>query len=423
MIIRNLQEANQALLAYVPLVAQLAGKDVTLERIMPLMTLLGNPQDNLRVVHIAGTSGKTSTAYYMAALLNAAGQKTGLTVSPHVDSVTERVQIAGHPLSEQEFCRELSKFLEILTQASEPPSYFELLYAFSLWVFARHKVDYAVVETGMGGLHDATNVANRPDKVCIITDIGFDHTHILGKTLAAITAQKIGIVYQQNHIFMYEQASEIMQVVQQWCAQHQAPLHVINHSSELARIGPAPAAMPEYQYRNWLLAYCVYQYLEKRDALQHLTGKVLRKTQDLQVPARMETRLFGGKTILMDGAHNAQKMAAFIESFKQLYPAVKPAILLGLKEGKEYAELVPLLSGLASRVITTAFHTSQDLPARSLDPDILAAALRAGGVMHVESITDQHAAFAALLAAPETVCIITGSFYLLSQIRSNENLV
>ncbi len=196
--IRSIQEAEAALLPYVPLVAELTGKDTTLDRIVPLMKLLGDPQDKLKIIHLAGTSGKTSTAYYMSALLQATGKKVGLTVSPHIDTIAERVQIDGLPLPETEFCRELGIFLDIVEFAEAPPSYFELLYAFALWVFERQQVDYAVVETGMGGLYDATNVASRPDKVCVITDIGFDHTHILGKTLPEIAAQKVGIVHDHN---------------------------------------------------------------------------------------------------------------------------------------------------------------------------------------------------------------------------------
>jgi dihydrofolate synthase/folylpolyglutamate synthase len=104
--IHNLRQANDALQAYVPLVAQLTGTNTTLDRILPLMEVLGNPQERLRVIHIAGTSGKTSTACYMAGLLHATGRRVGLTVSPHVDQVTERVQINGEPISDEMFCTE-----------------------------------------------------------------------------------------------------------------------------------------------------------------------------------------------------------------------------------------------------------------------------------------------------------------------------
>lgn len=412
--IANIKQAEAALQPYVPLVARLSGHHTTLDRIQPLMRLLGDPQDRLRVIHIAGTSGKTSTAYYMAALLRAADQHVGLTVSPHVDSITERVQLDGQPMAETAFCAALGEFLDIVEQSGRQPSYFELLYAFSLWVFERQGVDYAVIETGMGGLYDATNVVTRSDKICVITDIGLDHTHVLGKTLPEIATQKIGIAHKDNQVFTYRQADDIMKVFKAWTDQQHASLQVIPDSSQES------SAMPAYQQRNWTLAHHVYQYLQRRDELPKLTPEQLQKTKQLIIPGRMEIRQLGNKTLIMDGAHNPQKITTFVESFRRLFPGVKPAIMMALKTGKDYQPVAPLLAPLASRVITTTFLTSQDLPAVSMDPAGLAEAFKAAGVDHVESIPDQQAALQSLVNGPETICLIIGSFYLLSQIRNNE---
>jgi dihydrofolate synthase/folylpolyglutamate synthase len=419
--IRNLAEANAALLPYISPIPVMTGNDLKLERVLRLMEVLGKPQDKLQVIHIAGTSGKTSTAYYVAELLTAGGKKTGLTISPHVDSINERIQINGTPLPEAEFCRELSDFLEILRRAKQSPSYFELLYAFAMWVFVRQGVDYAVVETGIGGLLDATNVTGRADKICVITDIGFDHMDILGGTLAGIAAQKAGIIHDRNNVFIYEQAEEVMRVVREQAAKNKAPLHVIDEKSE-KKADKDLEAMTGYQRRNWLLAYSVYRHLEKCDNLQHLTSQVLQKTQHIRIPGRMDTRNIKDKTLVMDGAHNVQKMSAFISSFQHLYPGVKPAVLLSLRDSKDYQDLVPLLLLFAGRIITTAFDTTQDSQAVSMDPEALAQAFRSAGTTPIEVMPDQHKAFEALLAAPEQTCVITGSFYLLGQIRNNEGL-
>jgi dihydrofolate synthase / folylpolyglutamate synthase len=416
--ITNIHQAEAALLPYVPLVKQLTGKDTTLDRIWPLMELLGNPQDKLKIIHIAGTSGKTSTAYYMAALLKAGGQKVGLTVSPHIDSVTERVQIDGVPLGEKEFCTLLGEFLDIVETAGQQPSYFELLYAFALWVFQKLNVDYGVVETGMGGLHDATNVARRPDKICVITDIGFDHTQVLGRTLEAITAQKIGIVHQQNHVFMCQQSDEIMMVVDSWIRQQSGMLHIVDGDVG-QMLNPD---MANYQRRNWRLANQVYEYLEKRDDLPHLTSQALQESQAVQVPGRMEIVTLHDKTIVMDGAHNEQKMTAFLQSFSRQFPDSKPTILIALKDEKSYQAVVALMKPLDAQVITTTFNTTQDLPVRSMDPELLAQAFKDQGISS-EAVVDQAEAVKALLATPTKVGIITGSFYLLSQIRNNGYLL
>lgn len=421
--IRSIDEANRALLEYVPLVGQLTGKDTTLERILPLMARLGNPQDNIPIIHIAGTSGKTSTAYFIAGLLQSAGKRVGLTVSPHVDSVTERVQIDGKPLADEKFCAYLGEFLEIVHALTAKPSYFELLYAFSFWVFEREKVEYAVIETGMGGLHDATNVASRPDKVCVITDIGFDHMHVLGHTLREIAAQKVGIVHDNNPLIMYRQSAEVNEVIEKWAAQHHAELRVTTQAAELSHYGADfVAELPDFQKRNWLLAYAVYGFLSARDNLPELSLRQQRSNQSIQVPGRMDIRQVGGKTIVMDGAHNEQKMSAFLASFKVRYPGVKPAVLLALKEGKEPTSVAPLVASVAGRVIVTKFQTSQDLPAKSMSPAVLATLLQDAGVRNVRVEQDLNRAYELLLSGPEEVCVITGSFYLLSQLRASEAL-
>jgi dihydrofolate synthase/folylpolyglutamate synthase len=416
--LQSLRSAEIALRPYVPLVAQLTGGNTTLARIEPLMTLLGNPERKLRIIHVAGTSGKTSTSYFIAGMLRAADCKIGLTVSPHVDKISERVQINGSPISDKEFCAELTIFLDIVRQAAEPPSSFELLYAFSLWVFERQKVDYAVIETGMGGLHDATNVAVRPDKVCVITDIGYDHMHVLGHTLPEIALQKIGIMHPGNVGLTYQQSPEIMNVFKDYASEQSADLVVVHEDTERVNYGSSLATLPLYQQRNWLLAHRVYEYVANRDNLPHISSESLTATQSIKVPARMEIVKIGGKQIIMDGAHNEQKMTAFVASFQHQFPGVRPAVLIALKTGKEFEAVSPLLAELAATIIVTTFNTSQDLPAQSMDPLVLAQALRDAGAGSVQVIPDQRQAYESLMLMPSNIVIITGSFYLLSQLRS-----
>jgi folylpolyglutamate synthase/dihydropteroate synthase len=180
--------------------------------------------------------------------------------------------------------------------------------------------------------------------------------------------------------------------------------------------------LPDYQRHNWLLAYAAYRFLRQRDGLPELTPKQLLATQALQVPGRMDRRQVNEKLVVMDGAHNGQKMETFIQSFKRLYPDTKPAVMLALKEGKEPVDVAPLLTEFASRIIVTTFQTSQDLPAKSIDPVALAEIFRRAGATQVVTIPDMHEAYRALLASPDKICVVTGSFYLLSQLRSEEGL-
>jgi dihydrofolate synthase / folylpolyglutamate synthase len=406
--IQTVQEAETALQPY-------TGMHTSLQQMEALLALIGNPQDRLKIIHIAGTSGKTSTAYYMASLLAATGQQVGLTVSPHVVSLMERTQIMGPPLTEEAFCQLLGEFMDIVQTAPQRPSYFEIMYGFALWLFDKYQVNYAVVETGIGGLLDATNVTRRPDKVCIITDIGLDHQAILGNSLTEIAEQKLGIVHAGNQVFMYQQAPEIMAVAERWVKQHEAKLEVTMQPTELETVRDD---MPDYQQRNWLLAHRAYQYLQERDGLPAITWEAKLQSQYVRIPARMEKLEANGKTIILDGAHNAQKMTAFIDSFRRQYPDAQPAVLIGLKDDKDHDELVPILSPVASRVITTSFQASQDVASQSMNPTVLARAFQAQGIA-ADSLTDQKAAVASLLNGPESICIITGSFYMIGQIINN----
>jgi len=415
--LQTLHDAEVALRPYVPLVAQLTGSDTTLDRIKPLMDLLGNPEQKLKIIHIAGTSGKTSTSYYTTALLQQASQKVGLTVSPHVDKISERVQINGRPISDELFCSELEAFLQIIEGAEQQPSYFELLYAFAMWVFARQEVDYAVIETGLGGLHDATNVAQRADKVCVITDIGFDHMQVLGNTLREIATQKIGIMHPANVGLTFQQPAEVMQAFADWVTPHEAQLTILSEEAERKSLNLPIDHLPAYQQRNWLLAYAVYRYVAGRDGLPELTPSQLAYAQDVQVPARMEIIEDEDLTVVMDGAHNAQKMTSFIASFQKQFPGVQPAVLLALKEGKEYETVSPLLADFADTIIVTSFATSQDLPSVSMDPEVLAEALRHAGAQSVQVVPDLRMAYDTLMQNPAIIKVVTGSFYLLSQLR------
>lgn len=421
MIIRNLREVNEALSPYIAKTSRLFDDDLKLERVHSLLQAVGNPHERLKIVHLAGTSGKTSTSYYTAELLRSAGKKVGLTVSPHVDGINERVQVNGQPLDEATFCAELGTFLDTVSDiaSSQSPSYFELLAAFAFWVFDRQKVDYVVLETGLGGMYDASNVARRPDKVCVITDIGFDHMHVLGNTIGEIAAQKAGIIHEHNEVFMYKQSVDIMRAIRERVKKHQAGLHLLDEQAERHTWQEDLTDMAEYQQRNWLLAFAAYRFIEKRDDLKHLTRQVLRQTQSIRIPGRMDMREVDGKKLIMDGAHNTQKMTAFIRSFKRLYPGVKPAVLLSLRDNKDYQDLIPLLKPFAGRIITTAFETSQDSLVKSMDPEVLGNAFKEAGTKEISVIPDMRQAYASLLDSPEDVCLITGSFYLLNQVRNN----
>jgi dihydrofolate synthase/folylpolyglutamate synthase len=420
--LNDFDDVEKALLPYVPLVSQLTGNDTVLDRIEPLMAFLGSPHDRLKTIHIAGTSGKTSTAYYVSSILTKTGLTIGLSVSPHIDKLSERAQINGQCLSEQVFCKNISEFLRLIVQSTIKPSYFELMYAFSIWLFAKYKVDYAVIETGMGGLFDATNIVDREDKICVITDIGFDHMHILGNSLREITRQKIGIAHTANVVLTYLQVDEVMDEINKWLAKVGARLYTTTEEQQLVLYGNGEVfeALPDFQKRNWLLAFFVYRFIQARDGLDELNAKQISSSQQVVVPARMDEMRIDNRLLLMDGAHNYQKMEAFVSSFKKKYPAAKPDVLLAFKKGKDYIKALPLLSGISNKIVLTTFETSQDLPVSSIDPNEVAKTLKDIGFNNFVIEPDIHKAYEIIINDQNRVILVTGSFYLISQFRRRE---
>lgn len=413
----SIEAANAELATYVPAVREVTGKDITLDRMKPLMEVLGNPERKVKIVHVAGTSGKTSTAYYIAKMLQKPGTNIGLTVSPHLDKVTERIQINSTPIDEWAFCRELGVFLHIIRDVQPRPTYFELLVAFAYWYFAKVGVDIAVIETGFGGLHDGTNVAQSSNKLCVITDIGFDHTAILGDTLPKIAAQKAGIIHALNTVYMYEQADDVMEVFRTRSLQVGATLQVVQQESlaqqfQVQDIGN----LPLFQQRNWLLARLVCENIAKKHDWE-LNQTSLEESLQVQVPGRMEIIQSGNKTIVLDGAHNEQKMQSFVASFEEQFPEQKATVLLSLKKDKEYHKVLPLLRVIADTLIVTSFDAVQDLPVPSMDPGILAEAARKEGFANVQVYPDSKEAYDVFLFKTNGLGVVTGSFYLLGLVR------
>lgn len=410
--ITNFPEAHEALRDFYG--ASTSGP-YDLGRIKHLLELLDNPQDSLKVVHIAGTSGKTSTAYYTAALLAQSGAKVGLTVSPHVDEINERVQIGLKPMPEVDFCQALGLFIEKVHAFDVHPSYFELMVAFAYYEFARQGVDYAVIETGLGGLLDGTNVVSRPDKVCVLTDIGYDHTEVLGNTLPEIAYQKAGIIQRQNHVFMYEQATEIMNVFIEVCTSNQATLHEQDPRLHYS----ISAKLPLFQQRNFGLALKAVAFVLERDGLPRLTFRQMQNATEIYIPARMETIKCGDKIVIVDGSHNGQKIEALMRSIVERYPGKKSAAVAAFVQGEDirWQQGVSALLPHIENLTLTSFTAEQDVPKVSTDPNRIAAYCKEQGFEHISVELESQKAWKKLLESPEDILLVVGSFYLLNHIR------
>lgn len=415
--INNFAELNHYLEQFVP--GSIAnGNFYNLENMFKIMALLDMPQEKLQVVHVAGTSGKTSTCYYTASLLEAAGAKVGLTISPHITEVNERVQINNQPLSEVKFCKLFNQFIAIPGILESKPTYFEILIAFAFWAFVEEGCTHAVVEVGLGGLLDGTNVVGNPEKVCVITDIGLDHTRILGETIDKIAYQKAGIIQHHNNVFCYRQGEVVDQTIDMRAAEMHAIVHRYDQQDFMKNTSFVND-MPNFQKRNWLLAREVAEYVITRDELHTIDDKTFLETQKVIIPARMQRVVIDGKVVICDGAHNPQKLEAFITSLKAQYPNKTFAVLSAFMESKKTVlhESLQLLHDVSDNLIVTDFKMLTDLPYKAIPAKELASEAKQAGFNDVAVEPDTKQALELLLSQKADIFVITGSFYLVSVLQ------
>jgi dihydrofolate synthase/folylpolyglutamate synthase len=222
---------------------------------------------------------------------------------------------------------------------------------------------------------------------------------------------------------MYTQSAEVMEVFIKKCREVSATLVATTETIQKQEAADIlDHSMPLFQQRNWLLAYYVFRHVLERDNLSLPPATDIAKTQSLQIPARMDIKKLGEKTLVVDGAHNEQKMQAFVSSFQAKFSGKKASLLFSLKQGKDYSVIIDIILPIISSIIVTTFETSQDLPVVSMDPEVLARYLREHGAPNVTVQPDHHTAYHELLNSDEDILIVTGSFYLIYQIRNEEYL-
>ncbi len=415
------------------------------QRARALMAALGNPQNNVPVIHLAGTSGKGSTATMLAAILHRHGLHVGLGLSPHVRHLLERVQLDGAPIDETTFCRVLRAMLPTISAMQQgawgAPSFFEILIALSYKLFAERGVDVVVMETGLGGRYDATNTVTRRDKLALLTHIGYDHTELLGTTLAKIAAQKAGIIQPGNRVLSYWQPADALAVVKAECARQGAQLTLFDPTRRLRILELAPdhlrfdlLPVDTPPLRGLYLSLAGAHQAENAGlaltaARQFLLGLGRDLDEDavraalahITLPGRLDQRTWRGIPVIIDGAHNVQKMRALTGALMALYPDQRFIFVVAVKQGKDHAAIFDEILPLAAHLILTRFdNQDQGMPLQAIDPAELAARLPATGDVPVTVVPELAAALELAVRAAQTTSmpmpvVVTGSLYLLAE--------
>ncbi|WP_410811427.1 bifunctional folylpolyglutamate synthase/dihydrofolate synthase [Micromonospora sp. 067-2] len=372
--------------------AELAARGFTrmvfeLDRIESLLDLLGSPQRAYPSIHLTGTNGKTSTARMIDSLLRAFGLHTGRYTSPHLETVRERISLDGEPVSEERFAavyREIKPLAELVdARSDEPLTYFDMTTALAFATFADAPVDIAVVEVGLGGAEDATNVIQAG--VCVITPIGLDHTEWLGDTLQDIALAKAGIIHPGATVITAAQEEEAAQPLLERSADVGATL--AREGTEFGVLSRAIAVGGQvlslqglggvydevfiplhgaHQAQNAAVALAAVEAFLGAGARRQLDIEAVREGfAATSSPGRLE-RVRNAPTVLLDGAHNPHGMTATVKALQEEFAFSKLVAVLGVLADKDAAGLLELLEPVVDQLVLTTNSSPRAMPATEL---------------------------------------------------------
>ena len=402
------------------------------EHTRELLSRLGNPQEGIKIIHVAGTNGKGSVCAYLNAMLLAGGKKTGLFTSPHLVRINERFQINGEDVSDEQF---LDAFLKVEKAAKEyeaegegHPSYFETLFLMGMLIFKEAGVEYLVMETGLGGRLDATNVVEKP-LACIITSISRDHTEYLGDTLEAIAGEKAGIIKAGVPVIYDASQPGPASVIAAKAKEMGSPAWPMGPSfyemKTQSREGitftfaypggeKAELAIPyvaKYQMMNASLAFYMMHILQDvHDIPKNVLAEGLSK---IKWPCRMEMAAPG---VIIDGAHNEDGIAQFVSTAGYFAKKNEITILFTAVADKHYHEMIgEICEGIhPSHVVATQIDGSRVVPA-----EVLAEDFRKAGCTDVCAEPEIGAAYEKALGKKGSgMLFCVGSLYLAGELKA-----
>lgn len=407
-------------------------KKNTLDHTRAFLKRLGDPQEKMKILHVAGTNGKGSVCSFLASMLKAGGKRTGLFTSPHLVKINERFVVDEKDVSDEEFLEAFHTVMDCVEEMKEEgyphPTYFELLFLIGMKLFERAGVEYLVLETGLGGRLDATNSVAHP-LVSVITSISLDHTEYLGDTVAAIAGEKAGIIKEGVPVVYDASCPESAEVIRRRAEELHAPAYPITpkmykiskttkkhidfsiDSGYYDDIRLSISSVAEYQVKNAAEAVTAIRVIDREGAF---TDEVIRKgVEEMRWQGRMETVLPG---VIIDGAHNEAGVEEFVKTARRLEADYPVTLLFAAVGDKDYRHMIETICRelRLERVIVTEVGGY-----RSVDVKVPEELFRQFGAKKVTAIPDVEEAFdEALREQGDGILFCVGSLYLVGNIKS-----
>ena len=408
------------------------GSKLGLENIKDLLARLGNPQKQYRVIHVAGTNGKGSVTSMITNILHEAGYKVGMFISPYLENFTERIQVELREIPREDLAKTTQqvkeKVDEMVASGRNHPTEFEIVTAIGFLYFARQKIDIAVVEVGLGGRFDATNVVDEP-LLSVITAIGFDHMDILGSTLGELAIEKAGIIKQGRPVVSYPQLGEASSVIREAARERKSPYYEVDGHQIDVKESSLDENVFDFRYGDELYRDLKLKLVGEHQLLNAATAltaievvkelgltvskeAVVQGLLNTRWPGRLE-KIQDNPIILIDGAHNAAGADALAHTVSTYFANDDLTLVLGVLKDKEVDAIVNRLCPLAHKVIITR----PDSP-RAMDP----AELSEKVLVYNNNVTVEPDIIRAIhkgidAAGEQGVILICGSLYLVGAAR------
>lgn len=400
-----------------------------LKRVRECLHDLENPDKDMDIIHIAGTKGKGSVAFMVSAILNQAGYRVGRFISPHLLRINERISVDQSEISDAEFVQMMNILYPYLKRAREegnPLTFFDIITILALVFFSHKGVDFAVLETGLGGRLDSTNVVS--PEACVITSIGYDHMDKLGDTLEAIAAEKAGIIKEKVPVILGTERPNVVDIIEKTALSKSAPLFqigrhfrpIVSPKKSVFEVETWRKLYPElvlpllgdHQLHNAAIAIAALDSLYERDIASFSVEQARKALANLTIPGRIEI-ISQNPTVVLDVAHNPASLLALSDALEDQFPNKRKVFLFGMLQDKDIKRSLKSILSIASKIVFTTCESP-----RSENPKKLSKVARGLGFPEISVESDIESAFKLALGkvGRNDLLCITGSTYLAGRV-------